>query len=97
MQQLILHQYCFLRTKAIDIPENLSNQIVLKVLTCELQQSSHIHFLLRSLQDMCSKENPIFDNTQRENLQQIYSLRGKVFTIKKIIFKSNNRAFAFKK
>ena len=33
----------------------------------------------------------------RENLYQFYSLREKVFTIKKILFKSKNRVFTFKK
>ena len=34
--------------------------------------------------------------TLRENLYWFYSLREKVFTIKKIVFKSKNRAFTFK-
>ena len=45
MQYLVLYQSCSLRSKTLDIPQNLSNQIVLKVLNAKLRQSSEIYFL----------------------------------------------------
>ena len=58
---IVLYQSCFLHNKTLGIPQNLSNQIVLKVLNAKLQQNSEIYILLKSLQDRRSKERSKFD------------------------------------
>ena len=46
---------------------------------------------------MISEAISSIEGALRENLYQFYSLREKVFTIEKIIFKSKNRVFKVKK
>ena len=58
LQNISLYQ-CFLGTKTRDIPQNLSNHIVLNA---ELQQNSDTYFLLKSLKDIIVKKVLFFDN-----------------------------------
>ena len=46
---LLFYQSCFLRSKTLDIPHNLSNQLVLRVLIVKLQQSSEIYIFCLDL------------------------------------------------
>ena len=60
MQYLVLYPCCFLRTKTLNILQNLVNQIILKVLNDKLQQSSEIDF--RNLCRTYAEKSSIFDN-----------------------------------
>ena len=53
---------CFLHTKTLDIPQNLSNQIVFTVLNAKFKQSSETYSLLKFLQSICSNESHIFND-----------------------------------
>ena len=50
MQQLVLYQSCFFRTKILYVPQNLNIQIIFKVLTAKLQTSLEIYFYV----DLCN-------------------------------------------
>ena len=54
--ELVLYQ-SFFCTKTLDIPQYLSNQLVLKVLNAKIATKFRNTFLPSSLQAICSKES----------------------------------------